>query len=76
MSQDIKDGKQYDVVVQMEDDKRRQPNDLLIYVKGNNNNLVQLSNIVQLEETVLKNLIILISSNCDNKWKCGWIRTW
>ena len=48
-----KDGKQYDVVVQMEDDKRRQPNDLTsIYVKGNNNNLVQLSNIVQLEETV------------------------
>ena len=37
----------------MEDDKRRQPNDLTsIYVKGNNNNLVQLSNIVQLEETV------------------------
>ena len=29
-----KDGKQYDVVVQMEDDKRRQPNDLTsIYVK-------------------------------------------
>ena len=48
-----KDGKQYDVVVQMEDDKRRQPNDLTsIYVNGNNNNLVQLSNIVQLEETV------------------------
>ena len=32
---------------------KRQPNDLTsIYVKGNNNNLVQLSNIVQLEETV------------------------
>ena len=58
-----KDGKQYDVVVQMEDDKRRQPNDLTsIYVKGNNNNLVQLSNIVQLRKLLpQKNLIILIS---------------
>jgi multidrug efflux pump len=48
-----KDGKQYDVVVQMEDDKRRQPSDLTsIYVRGNDGTLHQLSNLVTLDETV------------------------
>ncbi len=48
-----REGKQYDVVVQMEDDKRRQPTDLTsIYVRTSNGELAQLSNIVQLRETV------------------------
>ena len=48
-----REGKQYDVVVQMEDDKRRQPTDLTsIYLRSASGALVQLSNIVQLRETV------------------------
>jgi len=48
-----REGKQYDVVVQMEDDKRRQPSDLTsIYVRGNAGELVQLSNLVAIRETV------------------------
>ncbi len=48
-----REGKQYDVVLQMEDDKRRQPTDLTsIYVRAGNGELVQLSNIVKLQETV------------------------
>jgi multidrug efflux pump len=47
------EGKQYDVVVQMEDDKRRQPSDLTsIYVRGDDGSLHQLSNLVSLSETV------------------------
>jgi multidrug efflux pump len=47
------EGKQYDVVVQMEDDKRRQPSDLTsIYVRGADGSLNQLSNLVTLTETV------------------------
>ena len=47
------EGKQYDVVVEMEDDKRRQPSDLTsIYVRSASGDLVQLSNLVALEETV------------------------
>ncbi|MBI1396142.1 MAG: MMPL family transporter [Betaproteobacteria bacterium] len=47
------EGKQYDVVVQMEDDRRRQPDDLTsIYVRSNSGDLVQLSNLVTLKETV------------------------
>ena len=47
------EGKQYDVVVQMEDDKRRQPSDLTsIYVRSASGDLVQLSNLVSLSETV------------------------
>ncbi len=43
------EGKQYDVVVQMEDDKRRQPSDLTsIYVRGADGSLNQLSNLVSL----------------------------
>src|SRR4026207_1342950 len=41
-----REGKQYDVVVQVEDDKRRQPSDLTsIYVRGNGGSLHQLSNL-------------------------------
>ncbi|MGH8678270.1 MAG: efflux RND transporter permease subunit, partial [Burkholderiales bacterium] len=48
-----REGKQYDVVVQMEDDKRRQPTDLTsIYVRSSSGELVQLSNLVNLRETV------------------------
>ena len=48
-----REGKQYDVVVQMEDDKRRRPDDLTsIYVRSASADLVQLSNLVQLRETV------------------------
>ena len=47
------EGKQYDVVVQMEDDKRRQPSDLTsIYVRGADGSLNQLSNLVTMSETV------------------------
>ena len=48
-----KDGKQYDVVVQMEDSKRMQPTDLTsIYVRGKDGQLNQLSNLVQINESV------------------------
>jgi multidrug efflux pump len=48
-----REGKQYDVVVQVEDDKRRQPSDLTsIYVRGNDGELVQLSNLVTIREAV------------------------
>src|SRR5262249_61744900 len=47
------EGKQYDVVVQMEDNKRMQPTDLTsIYVRGNNDQLNQLSNLVQITKAV------------------------
>ena len=48
-----REGKQYDVVVQVEDDKRRQPSDLTsIYVRGAGGELHQLSNLVSVRETV------------------------
>ncbi|MDA0360440.1 MAG: efflux RND transporter permease subunit [Proteobacteria bacterium] len=48
-----REGKQYDVVLQMEDAKRRQPTDLTsIYVRARSGQLVQLSNLVSIEETV------------------------
>ena len=48
-----REGKQYDVVVQMEEQDRRQPTDLTsIYVRSLTGDLVQLSNIVQLVESV------------------------
>jgi multidrug efflux pump len=47
------DGKQYDVVVQMEDSRRMQPTDLTsIYVRGKDGQLNQLSNLVSLDESV------------------------
>ncbi|HWH48522.1 MAG TPA: efflux RND transporter permease subunit, partial [Burkholderiales bacterium] len=48
-----REGKQYDVVVQVEDDKRRQPSDLTsIYVRGTGGSLHQLSNLVAVREAV------------------------
>jgi multidrug efflux pump len=48
-----REGKQYDVVVQVEDDKRRQPSDLTaVYVRGAGGELNQLSNLVSVRETV------------------------
>ncbi|MBI3561939.1 MAG: efflux RND transporter permease subunit [Gammaproteobacteria bacterium] len=48
-----RDGEQYDVIVKLADDDRRTPRDLSsIYVRSNNNNLVQLANLVNLRETV------------------------
>jgi multidrug efflux pump len=44
---------QYDVLVKIEDDKRRTPTDLTaIYVRGREGEMVPLSNIVSLQETV------------------------
>ncbi len=46
-------GKQYDVIVKLEDKDRRQPNDLTsIYVRGNDGRLNQLANLVTVRETV------------------------
>ncbi len=48
-----REGKQYDVVLQMEDSKRQRPTDLTsIYVRTKSGDLVQLSNLVKVEETV------------------------
>ncbi len=48
-----REGKQYDVIVRLEDKDRTQPTDLTsIYVRARDGQLVQLSNIVQLRETV------------------------
>jgi multidrug efflux pump len=48
-----REGKQYDVIVRLEDQARRQPTDLTsIFVRARDGNLVQLSNLVKLRETV------------------------
>ena len=48
-----REGKQYDVIVKLEDKDRRQPTDLTaIYVRSSNGQLVQLSNLVTVTETV------------------------
>jgi multidrug efflux pump len=48
-----REGKQYDVLVRLEDAARRQPTDLTsIYVRGRDGQLIQLSNLVQVKETV------------------------
>lgn len=47
------EGKQYDVIVQLEDKNRARPSDLTaIYVRGRDGSLIQLSNLVKLRETV------------------------
>jgi len=44
---------QYDVIVQLEDEARRTPGDLSnIFVRGNDDNLIQLQNLVSVTETV------------------------
>jgi multidrug efflux pump len=48
-----REGKQYDVIVQLDDKDRARPADLTaIYVRGRDGALVQLSNLVNLHETV------------------------
>jgi multidrug efflux pump len=48
-----REGKQYDVIVKLEDKDRRQPTDLTsIYVRGANGQLAQLANLVTVTETV------------------------
>jgi len=48
-----REGKQYDVIVKLEDKDRRQPTDLTsIYVRGQNGSITQLSNVVSVKETV------------------------
>jgi multidrug efflux pump len=53
-----KDGEQYDVIVQVAEGERRSPTDISdIYVRGKNNEMVQLSNLVVVRESVApKNL--------------------
>ncbi|HET9386827.1 MAG TPA: efflux RND transporter permease subunit [Gemmatimonadales bacterium] len=48
-----REGKQYDVIVKLEDKDRRQPADLTsIYVRGANGQIAQLANLVTVTETV------------------------
>jgi multidrug efflux pump len=48
-----REGQQYDVIVQLADRNREQPTDLTaIFVRGRNGQLVQLSNLVEVTETV------------------------
>ena len=48
-----REGKQYDVIVQLEDKDRARPTDLTsIYVRGKEGQLIQLSNLVQVTERV------------------------
>ena len=53
-----KDGEQYDVIVQVAETERRTPTDISgIYVRGKNNEMIQLSNLVVVRESVApKNL--------------------
>jgi multidrug efflux pump len=46
-------GEQYDVLVQLQDVARSNPDDLnRVYVRGRNDNMVQLSNLIEVRETV------------------------
>ncbi len=48
-----REGEQYDVIVKLRDEERRDPGDLFsIYVRGNDDQLIQLSNLVRVRETV------------------------
>src|SRR3989338_8216041 len=48
-----REGEQYDVIVQLEGKDRVNPSDLTaIFVRGKNNQLVQLSNLLQVRESV------------------------
>ena len=47
------DGEQYDVILQIEPDQRRDPTDLsTLYLRSNNNQMIQLSSVVDVSETV------------------------
>ncbi|MGX1198807.1 efflux RND transporter permease subunit [Parvibaculum sp. MBR-TMA-1.3b-4.2] len=48
-----RNGKQFDVIVQVADEDRRTPQDISdIYVRGKDNEMVQLSNLIDVKETV------------------------
>ena len=48
-----RDGEQYDVIVKLRDEERRDPGDLTnIFVRGNDGQLIQLSNLVRVREDV------------------------
>ncbi len=47
-------GEQYDVIVKLRDEERREPGDLSsIYVRGSDGQMIQLSNLVRVRETVV-----------------------
>ncbi len=49
-----RDGEQYDVVVQLDDIDRRNPDDLTrIYLRGQDGQMIQLSNLIRVSETVV-----------------------
>lgn len=49
-------GKQYDVIIQVADDERQTPTDIRdIYVRGDKGEMVQLSNLIEVKETVAPN---------------------
>ncbi|MDO8838071.1 MAG: efflux RND transporter permease subunit [Parvibaculum sp.] len=51
-------GKQYDVIVQVADEERQTPNDISnIYVRGGAGEMVQLSNLISVTETVAPNAL-------------------
>lgn len=51
-------GKQYDVIVQVADEERQTPNDISnIYVRGGKGEMVQLSNLISVTETVAPNAL-------------------
>ncbi|MFP5344199.1 MAG: efflux RND transporter permease subunit [Gammaproteobacteria bacterium] len=48
-----REGEQYDVIVKLRDEERREPDDLSsIFVRGGDGQLIQLSNLVRMRETV------------------------
>ncbi len=51
-------GKQYDVIVQVADEERQTPNDISnIYVRGGQGEMVQMSNLISVTETVAPNAL-------------------
>jgi multidrug efflux pump len=47
------EGQQYDVIVKIEDEQRTNPTDISqMYVRGNDNKMIELSNLIDLKETV------------------------
>lgn len=48
-----KEGKQYDVLLEVESDQKRNPDQILsAYVRGENNKMIQLANLISIKETV------------------------
>ena len=79
------DGEQYDVIVKAEDDLRTSPRDLhSIYVRSASGEMIRLSNLVEIEETVAaqalnhfaKNRAATISANLAPGYSLGEALTW